>query len=139
MAEGVVYIALAVLVAALVAWWLVSKGIGKRYGLSDADKRRVQETWTNIETMLTEGKESQAIMEADKLLDFVLEHKGVPGENIGERLKNGKFLFRDIDTAWRAHKVRNQVVHDLDIKVSAHQARQTLDLFKRTLKDLKVL
>ncbi len=139
MAGGVVYIVLIVLAVALVAWWLVNRGIGKRYGLSDADRRRVQETWVSIETMLTEGKESQAIMEADKLLNFVLELKGVSGENIGERLKNSKFLLGDTDAAWRAHKVRNQVVHDLDIKVSAHQARQTLDLFKKTLRDLKVL
>ena len=139
MAGGMIYIVLIVLVVAIVVLWLVTRGLSKKYTLSEADKRRVQESWANIEKMLAESKESQAIIDADKLLNFVLEQKGIPGENLGERLKNGKSLFKDINAAWRAHKVRNQIAHDMDIKIAPHQARQTLDLFKRTLRDLKAL
>ncbi len=134
-----IYIVLLVLVVAIIVLWLVTRSLSKKYTLNETDKRYVQESWANIEKMLAESKESQAIIDADKLLNFVLEQKGVPGENLGERLKNGKSLFKDIDAAWRAHKVRNQIVHDMDIKIAQHQARQTLDLFKRTLKDLNAL
>jgi len=139
MAGGMIYVVLIVLVVAIVVLWLVTRGLSKKYALSEADRRRVQESWAQVEEMLDGGKETQAIMEADKLLNFVLERKGVAGENLGERLKNGKSLFKDIDAAWRAHKVRNQIAHDMDIKVASHQARQTLNLFKRTLKDLDAL
>lgn len=134
-----IYIILIILAAAIVALWFITRGLSKKYALSDADKHRTQVSWTYIEEMLDEGKGSQAIIEADKLLNFVLERKGVPGENLGERLKNGKALFKDIDAAWRAHKVRNQIAHDMGIKVAAHQAQQTIDLFKRTLRDLGAL
>lgn len=138
MAGGVIYVLLGVLVVAAVVWWLVARG-GKRYGLNESDKHQVKETWANIEATLQEDNESayaRVIVEADKLLDFALKQRGVPGEAMGERLRNGKRFLKSIDGVWQAHKLRNQLAHDMGTKLNRNEVERALKWFKQGLKEL---
>lgn len=80
-----------------------------------------------------------AIVSADKLLDSALRERGVSGTTMGERMKNGKSLFTNIDSVWRAHKLRNRIAHEDNIQVTKRQSDEALKIFKRALTDLGAL
>lgn len=53
-----------------------------------------------------------AIIEADIMLESILDEKGYPGKTIGEKLKGAnRESFRTLDDAWQAHKTRNEIAH----------------------------
>lgn len=54
-----------------------------------------------------------AIMEADIMLDELIQNLGYPGENLGERLKAIRIQdFPTLQSAWEAHKIRNKIAHE---------------------------
>ncbi len=54
-----------------------------------------------------------AIIEADIMLDELLDKLNLPGNTIGEKLKAVEPSdFRTLDSAWEAHKARNMVAHE---------------------------
>lgn len=53
-----------------------------------------------------------AIMDADTILEEVVSRMGVPGETLGEQLKNLGNQVVWIDAAWEAHKLRNILAHE---------------------------
>jgi len=76
----------------------------------------IKKEWENIEILLKGKVPSQlrqAIIIADKTLDFALKDI-IPGETMGDRLKNAKDRFDGVtyDKIWKAHKIRNALVHD---------------------------
>lgn len=53
-----------------------------------------------------------AIIEADILLEELLDQRGFRGATIGDRLKGAsRDMFHSLDDAWKAHKVRNEIAH----------------------------
>ncbi len=59
----------------------------------------------------------QALITADKCLDNALRDI-VNAETMGERLKvaKSKFTHRTYDSIWRAHKIRNSLVHETEFE-----------------------
>lgn len=55
-----------------------------------------------------------AVIKLDSLLGKSLSYAGVKGDSVGERLKNARDLFdrRVYDDIWKAHKLRNRLVHE---------------------------
>ena len=53
-----------------------------------------------------------AILEADTILEEVVSHMQVPGETLGEQLKNLGNREPWIDAAWEVHKLRNILAHE---------------------------
>lgn len=78
--------------------------------------RKITSDWDNV-TILLQGKSPsqlrQALITADKCLDAALKDV-VPGETMGERLKNAidKFDRPTYNRIWDAHKLRNNIVHE---------------------------
>lgn len=105
----------------------------------DQDKYRSE--WLRITQNAGSTPESWqfAVMSADKLLDTALKERGAKGNNLGERLKNGKHLFSSIDQVWRAHKLRNRIAHENGVIVTKNQASDALKIFKKALTDLGAL
>jgi len=105
------------------------------------DRMMVQKKWTEILELLKLGGPSRfrsAIIEADKLLDYCLQRRGFPGNNLGERLKFArKYMKWEIyDLAWKAHKVRNKIVHDYESEVLYWEAEEAIKRFEKVLKEL---
>lgn len=103
----------------------------------DVDKYRSK--WLTIEQSLARDSESSyhlAIMNADKLLDQALRERGFRGQTMGDRMKFARDTWTNRDNVWRAHKLRNQIAHEADVKVSYEQAKRALGGFKQALKDL---
>lgn len=109
------------------------------------DKNFVQSKWLEIERTFNLGGPSHfktSIIEADKLLDYVLKSRGVRGNNLGERLKNAKPKFSnytDYDNLWFAHKVRNSIAHESMHDLNSAEAKRAIEYFKKALRTLGVL
>lgn len=106
------------------------------------DKARVKERWITLEALSRTGGGTglrNAVMESDKLLDYVLRESGAPGQTMGDRLKAWNNHFSQPNSVWRAHKLRNSLAHDMDFDLVASQAREAILDFKRALQDLEAL
>ena len=95
--------------------------------------RKVQ-TYLNSDDTL-----SLAVLEADKLVDKALKESKFKGATMGERMVSAKKVFSKRDHVWMAHKLRNKIAHESDVKVSKRQAKAALSAFHRALKDLGAL
>lgn len=82
-----------------------------------------------------------AIIEADVLLERMLEKAGYPGSTVGEKLKNASVRsFATLDDAWQAHRVRNQIAHGgADFVLTQKIAKETLILYERVFKEFDVI
>lgn len=79
------------------------------------------------------------ILEADNMLDAILESEGYRGESIGEKLKViDPGDLQSYNEAWEAHKVRNQIAHEgaATMDFSKKMARDTVLKFEKVFKEL---
>ena len=81
-----------------------------------------------------------AIIEADKLVDTILESGGFPGDTMAERMKRiSEHELPSIEALWSAHKLRNKIVHDAGFEVGEGEAREALRSYQKVLEDLEVI
>jgi hypothetical protein len=80
-----------------------------------------------------------AVIDADKLLDEALKRRHFTGKTMGERMVKAQRAISDNDAAWYAHKLRNRLVHESDIRLKENEAKQALSGFRQALKDLGAL
>ena len=97
-------------------------------------------TWAGIRAMAESQRDSDwklAIIEADKLVDEVLQQSGFPGETMGERLMlMNPDRLTSLQDLWDAHKLRNLLVHEMDYHIQNEQARGAINAFERVLREL---
>ncbi|HPF30733.1 MAG TPA: hypothetical protein PLO25_00245 [Candidatus Saccharibacteria bacterium] len=79
------------------------------------------------------------VIEADKLLDFALKESGYGGNTMSERMKKANKIFSDRNGVWQAHKLRNRIVHEPEIKTTYDEVRYAINCVKKALKDLKAI
>ena len=77
-----------------------------------------------------------ALINADKLVDTALRELYIPGQTMGERLKNAKGKLSSPNSIWHAHKLRNVIAHEADAEINFDQTRRAMGSFKQALKDL---
>lgn len=108
--------------------------------IGSLDREFVARKWQTIESMTNGGGSLRdAVSEADKLLDYAMKQTGVPGETMGERLKNSGSRFSNLNAIWSAHKVRNALAHEADFDLVPSQAKEAIADFKTGLQDLGAL
>lgn len=83
----------------------------------------------------------QAILDADIMLDELLEAQGYRGDTMGDKLKQvEKSDFLTIDMAWEAHKVRNRVAHEGSAhSLNDREVRRVINLFERVFKEFHLI
>lgn len=108
---------------------------------SRLDRALFEKHWKQVEDLLGKGESGQqlAIIEADKLLDKALQASGYPGETMGERLRDARHAIKNNDAVWQAHKLRNRIAHEHDVKITKIVAGRAIQNFKGALKDLRAL
>lgn len=110
---------------------------------SSLPQKKLLKRWERIEKAFEAGDEANrklAIIDADKLMDFILESLGYHGKSMGERLEKVNIAqFPWLNDVWTAHKVRNSIVHNSDYELSRDEAERALEIFKNVLRDLGVL
>lgn len=110
-----------------------SKAQGLNVGL-------VQSKWAEITTMQNSGPSGlkTALFEADKLLDYCMIGIGFTGETMGDRLKSGGSQFSNLDAVWGAHKLRNQLAHEVEHDIVPEQVKQAIMALGNAIRDLGV-
>ena len=99
-----------------------------------------QEQWA---TLLARVKTPEgmilAVVDADKLLDEALKKRHFRGKTMGERLVSAQKMISDNDAVWYAHKLRNRLVHEPNVRLKKREAQTALAGFKQGLRDLGAL
>lgn len=127
-----------VLVAGLLLFAFIATR-GRKHGR--LDHAFYEKQWRAIESLQKQGGSGWqlAIFEADKLLDHALKDSGYPGQTMGDRLKDAQGAFRNVDSVWQAHKLRNRLAHETGISLNSFGVSKALGQFKAALKDLGAL
>lgn len=132
------------MIAFLVVIVVVGAGIlfviahGRRGGQT-LDLERYRTSWLQIERQLVRGEESSyhlAILNADKLLDQALRQRGIKGTTMGERMKYARDTWSNANAVWTAHKLRNRVAHEPNVRVEYDDTRRAMAAYKQALKDV---
>ncbi len=108
---------------------------GRKY----LDTEKYRSKWLTIEQQLQRDNEATyhlAILNADKLLDHALKERGFSGNTMGERMKSAKSAWSNANHVWTAHKIRNQIAHEADVRLSYDATRRALAALKQALKDI---
>lgn len=107
---------------------------------SGLDKDYYKKRWSQIEQTSSNGDSGLriAVIDGDKLVDHALKARRVHGNTMGERMKQASYM-KSIDNLWTAHKLRNKLVHEPDIKLKKSTAMSALSAYKKTLKELGAL
>lgn len=136
MSSSVFFLLGAVLIVAALMLMLITL---RKRGPSQLDVDAYRKKWLEIESHLNreDMRSCQlAIIDADKLLDNALKEIGSAGETMGERMKAKQNVWTNANAVWGAHKLRNKIVHESDMRLSYDEARKALAGFKRALKDV---
>ena len=144
-----------VLDAALVTVFVyaVAKGWEYRpkFSLTPPSKRKTltlrsamfTEKWTRIKEKFALGTSEAvriAIIEADAFIDEMLKQSGLEGEHMADRLSQLRpEEMKTLDRVWRAHRVRNDLVHTPAFSLSAAEAEQAMGDYEAFLKEMGVL
>jgi len=133
---GVVTFIIAILIVAVFIFVAILL-TGKRH--YTFNREAYQSKFLAIENKL--NKDSPAtwavtVIDADKLLDKALIEMGIPGKTMGDRLKKTGDKFSNLNSVWRAHKLRNAIAHESGFEISHKQAANALSVYKQALKDL---
>jgi hypothetical protein len=103
----------------------------------------MRERWHAIETKFALGTAESsrlAIIEADALVDTALKGMQIPGEHLADRLSNlDQNDIKSMNRVWRAHRLRNDLVHTPGFGVSPADAKQTMDDYEAFLKEMEVI
>lgn len=105
-----------------------------RRRISKTVKKTILLAW---EKAIVEKHPTLKIVQADKILDEALSQRGFTG-SLGDKLKAAEVLFSDINAVWRAHKLRNTLVHDLHATANDQQVDAAMRAFRQALRDLGV-
>ncbi|HAI62678.1 MAG: hypothetical protein UU64_C0002G0018 [candidate division WWE3 bacterium GW2011_GWF2_41_45] len=123
--------------------FIFGSGSSSSYGsVSQETARKITSDWENISVLLKQKGPSQlkqALIMADKSLDAVLKEM-VPGETMGERLKNAveKFDRSTYNRIWDAHKLRNSLVHEAGFEPAYFMITEAVSNLKEAIYKLGV-
>lgn len=125
-----------ILLVAVVLLAVINRGAGKK----TLDAEWYAGEWRAIEDQFRDGHAGQAlaVMNADKLLDKAMQDRRFRGKTVGERLKAHPNAFTDVNSIWKAHKLRNRIAHE-HVQVSESDCKSAIYSLRQGLKDLGAL
>ncbi|OGG45221.1 hypothetical protein A2673_02400 [Candidatus Kaiserbacteria bacterium RIFCSPHIGHO2_01_FULL_50_13] len=100
--------------------------------------------WRRIQEHVSSDNEHSwrlAILEADIMLNELLDVLGYRGETMADKMKQVvRGDFNTIDLAWEAHKVRNRVAHEgAEHLLSGREARRVISLYEQVFREFKFI
>jgi len=105
------------------------------------NRELVSNRWKKVLKFAKEGEagQQQAVVEADKLVDYVLRQYKISGETMADRMRGAEDMIPNYNDLWKAHKLRNRLVHEQSVSLSKKELKQSLYAYQITLKGLKAL
>ncbi len=99
--------------------------------------------WSGIAEKAREGTPQSlvlAVISADNLVDTALKQMGLEGEHMADRLQHFTYDdFNQIEDLWRAHKLRNELVHTPGFQLKKGEAEEILRVYESFLRTLRAL
>lgn len=82
-----------------------------------------------------------AIMDADEMLENLLDELGFQGISLGEKLKSVDMeKYSSLRDAWDAHLVRNKIAHGgIDFIISQEEAKKVIGIYEQIFRDFKYI
>jgi hypothetical protein len=107
-------------------------------------KTQIQTKWEKIIKLSESNNQSDwrlAIIEADIILDELLEKLQLPGDTMGDKLKTIEPSdFLTLDQAWEAHKGRNMIAHEgSDFLLNQRETRRIISLYEAVFKEFHLI
>ena len=108
------------------------------------DVPRTQLRWNKVEEQSGSSNPESwrlAILEADIMLNELLDIQGYKGETLADKMKQvDRAQFNSIDAAWDAHQVRNRIAHQGTAhEISAREVRRVIGLYRRVFKEFRYI
>ncbi len=108
------------------------------------DIPKTQLRWNRIVTEATSDNEQQwrlAILEADIMLNELLDMQGYKGETMGDKMRGvERGDFNTIDIAWEAHRVRNRIAHEGQAHIlTDREVRRVIGLYERVFREFHLI
>lgn len=78
-----------------------------------------------------------AVIEADAMLDSLMDQLGFRGENLGDKLKGAtQEKFRNLSSAWEVHTIRNRIAHEgASFALSQHEAKRVIAIYEQIFRE----
>lgn len=96
--------------------------------------------WKQLQKHLKDKKTwSEAIIEADKLLDRALKKRKFKGKSMGERMVAAQRIFSDNDGVWYAHNLSKKILSNDNLRLKEADVKDALICFRQALRDIGAL
>lgn len=97
--------------------------------------------WKEVQAQLRDKSLwTQALIDADKLLDKALKKRRFRGKSMGERLVNAQRFITDNDDIWDAHNlVKKLIAAPESVRLKENDVKEALISFREALKDIGAL
>ena len=100
--------------------------------------------WEKVMDLANSGNASDwrlAIIEADAMLEELLQSQGLHGDSVGEMLKSAdENEFLTLDDAWEAHKARNAVAHPgANFQLNERETKRVMALFEKVFMEFGLI
>lgn len=106
-------------------------------------KSKLKKKWNKITDGMKSDNESLwkvAIIEADNIIDDLIERMKYPGANMSERLDGiNPGQIDNIEELRRAHAVRNRIIHEENFKLDKKHAAEIIGYYENFLRYFEVL
>lgn len=108
------------------------------------ERKQKNVRWERVEKYMQSSNPSDwkiALLEADNMLDEIVERMGYKGATLGERMKTIEASdFPYLDETWQAHKLRNAIAHKgTDYPLTKSEADQAINTYHRVFKEFGYL
>lgn len=98
------------------------------------------ERWIKILDYISSPTSSDwklAVLEADSMLNSLLENLGFKGDTLGDKLKSAdRDKFKSLTSAWEVHNIRNKIAHEgPDFELTDREAKRVIALYEQIFKE----
>jgi hypothetical protein len=123
---------------------LILPGKKEEEGKTGVVAPMVNEKWEKVVLHINSTNPSDwklAILECDIMLFDILEKMGYMQESIGDKLKSIEPSdFTNIEAAWEAHKIRNQIAHEgSDFMINEREAKRVIGLYELVFREFEYI
>lgn len=104
------------------------------------NKEKYTSRWRDIQGLCKDKASwSQAIIEADQLLDLALRKRKFKGSSPGERLVSAQHNFTNNEGVWFAHNLYKKLIASPNSRLKEDDVKKALTYFRQALRDLGAL
>lgn len=121
--------------------WPFLKRRAARREFGGRDREVWAKRWQQVESLLGGGETHLrvALIDADKMLDYILKAMHMSGEDTGQRLKFLAHSRPELRYIYEARRLRNKMVHEATFVANERELKRAVLLYKKIFRDLGVI